>query len=94
MGRLMRTCANYSEVRTEEEKKKKISQLHFWLLLEGSLGDGLESLLDIDVLLSRGLKVGDVSLWLAPGEGTLLENLEIMNNRVSNRGKSNALWGV
>ena len=41
------------------------------LLLEGLLGDRLESLFNVDGFLGRGLEIGDVALRLAPGVGTL-----------------------
>lgn len=44
------------------------------LLLEGLLGDRLESLFNIDGFLGRGLEIGDVALRLAPGVGTLGRN--------------------
>jgi len=50
-------------------------QLHLRLLLKGGLGDSLEGLLDIDVLLCGGLKVGDVALGLTPGHSTRLKDL-------------------
>ena len=52
------------------------------LLGEGVLGNGLEGLLNVDVLLGRGLKVGDVALGLAPGEGALLEDLQQREGRL------------
>lgn len=51
------------------------SQLRLGLLGEGVLGDGLEGLLDVDGLLGRGLKVGNVALGLAPGHGSFLRDL-------------------
>ena len=52
------------------------SQLLFGFLLKGILSDGLESLLDIDSLLSGSLKVRNIALGLAPCHGTFLSNLQ------------------
>ena len=44
------------------------------LLLERVARDHLESLLNVDRLLGRGLKVRDVALGLAPGKSTFLRH--------------------
>merc|ERR1711991_372489 len=41
-------------------------------------GNRLERLLDIDVLLGRGLKVGNVTLGGAPGQGALLAHAPLV----------------
>ena len=45
------------------------------VLLQGVLGNCLESLLDVDGLLGTGFKVRDVSFGLAPCQSTLLRDL-------------------
>ena len=49
-------------------------ELGLSLLLQRSPGNGLESLLDVDGLLGRRLKVGNVALGLAPGHGAFLRD--------------------
>jgi hypothetical protein len=46
--------------------------------MQSVLGNGLERLLDIDGLLRGSLKVGDVTLGLAPGHCTFLGNLPLI----------------
>lgn len=64
-------------------------------MCERILGDSLERLLDIDCLLRRGLKVGNVAFRLTPGHRALLRYLTLALlhiNLVTQNNEWERLW--